>query len=75
MGYAKQVCWDKFEANKEWVMFQCQHGTCVPCYQRLLQLPSSAAACPLCRLPLMEPAAAATAQPPAPHTVQSTLQQ
>ena len=51
------VCWDKFAANKDWVMFQCQHGTCVACYSRLLQQPGSLAACPLCRLPLMEPAA------------------
>ncbi|CAL5227114.1 g10023 [Coccomyxa viridis] len=63
-GHAREcpVCWDKFRANREWVLFQCQHGTCVPCYQRLLLLPAGAASCPLCRLPLMEPAP--SARPP-----------
>lgn len=64
-----QVCWDKFVANREWVLFQCQHGTCVPCYQRLLQQPSGTASCPLCRLPLMEPA------PSVQHAQPQTLQQ
>ena len=63
-----QVCWDKFRANREWVLFQCQHGTCVPCYQRLLQLPAGAASCPLCRLPLMEPAL--STRPPQSPTLQ-----
>lgn len=67
-GQAREcpVCWDKFAANRDWVMFQCQHGTCVPCYRRLLQQPGGLAACPLCRLPLMEPAA--PTQPPMPST-------
>ena len=68
--YLAQVCWDRFLANRDWVLFQCKHGTCVPCYQRLLQQPGGAAACPLCRLPLMEPAPAAQLPPG-----QQTLQQ
>ncbi|EIE26420.1 hypothetical protein COCSUDRAFT_39523 [Coccomyxa subellipsoidea C-169] len=49
------VCWDKVTRNAQWRLFSCRHGTCEQCYKRIVVLPGSAASCPLCRMPLVEP--------------------
>ena len=48
------VCMEEIASNEAWIMFQCDHGTCVDCYTKLLQRPLHAATCPLCRTPLLE---------------------
>lgn len=57
-----QVCWEKVEENKAWVMFACRHGVCSECYPKLLAQPLSAL-CPLCRMPLMQRRAEGAAPP------------
>ena len=43
-------------ANDDWTVFTCKHATCIGCYNTLCKGDPDLAMCPMCRMPLMEPA-------------------
>lgn len=49
------VCWESIADSSAWRLFNCGHGTCGQCHDRLVQPPGKHSNCPLCRLPLVEP--------------------
>lgn len=55
------ICFDEVTQNQQWLLLPCKHGVCTTCYQKLVQDQHRVTTCPLCRMPLLEPAAA---QPP-----------
>jgi hypothetical protein len=67
------VCLEETRSNAQWALFPCGHGTCRPCYGRLVAKPQQDAACPLCRAPLKEPVPGAPRPPACMHAALEQL--
>lgn len=48
------VCMEVVKNNTCWVIFHCNHATCIDCYERIFSVQDKTPNCPLCRAPLAE---------------------